>query len=161
MHRRRSALRGLIALVTLSLAATTSERVAKADDWDHPLITNQGIDFGDGSFIFGAPVGTGLLIWTSGNGVVNHFLYGTLHLNNVAQQWGRMHVGWFDPAGNLLEIHHSPSHKAIDNAHHEWYVDFPAAQGRSDLSEVEICTELSGDNVTFDRIGCKRYEFNG
>ena len=70
-------------------------------------------------------------------------------------------MGWFDPAGNLLEIHHSPSHKAIDNAHHEWYVDFPAAQGRSDLSEVEICTELSGDNVTFDRIGCKRYEFNG
>ena len=64
------------------------------------------------------------------NGVVNHFLYGTLHLNNVAQQWGRMHVGWFDPAGNLLEIHHSPSHKAIDNAHHEWYVDFPAAQDR-------------------------------
>ena len=49
MHRRRNAVRGLIALVTLSLAATTSERVAKADDWDHPLITNQGIDFGDRS----------------------------------------------------------------------------------------------------------------
>ena len=159
---RRIVGRGLVALVTLSLAVTTSERPVNAvvEDWDHPLMTSQGIDFGDGSWIWGAPVGSGLLLWDLTNGLVNPFLSGTLHLNNVSQDWGRMHMGYFDPGGNLLEIHHSDSHKAVDNSHHEFSVDFPPALPRADLAEVEICTELSGDNVTFNRIRCKRYEFN-
>ncbi len=162
MNRRRTAWRGLVALVAFSISATASGRAANAtvEDWDHPLMTSQGIDFGDGSFVWGAPVGTGLLLWDLTNGLVNPFLSGTLHLNNVSQNWGRMHMGYFDPGGNLLEIHHSDSHKATDNSHHEWSVDFPPAMPRADLAEVEICTELSGDNVTFDRIRCKRYEFN-
>ena len=70
-------------------------------------------------------------------------------------------MGCFDPPETCSRSITARSHKAIDNSHHEWSVDFPPAQARSDLAEVDTGTELSGDNVTFDRIGCKRYEFNG
>jgi hypothetical protein len=159
----RTAWRGLIAVGTVVLAVTTTAAPtanAVVEDWDRPLMTSQGIDFGKGSYFFGAPVGTGLLLWDRSNGRVNPLLSGTIHLDNVSQEWGRIHMGYFDPGGNLLVTYHSTSHKAIDNAHHEFAVDFPRRPPRADLAAVEICTELSGNNVTFNRIRCKRYEFN-
>ena len=156
----RRGLVALVALVALSVSLSASGGAASAtveQDYYRPLITNEGIDFGDGSFIFGAPVGGGTLQLTNSNGIVTPVLLGTLHLDNVSQQWGRMHIGYFDPGGNLLEIHHGGSVKAIDNAHHKWNVILAPLPGRADLYEVEVCTELSGDNVSFDRIGCHRY----
>jgi len=117
-------------------------------------ITNTGIDFGDGTFVAGAPLGPGSVDWsvpdcdwyTAG-------LVGTLHLNNVSGQYGRMHVSYWW-GGQRVATRHSAILHATNNGHVDMAVNMPGSID-TNVDEVHVCTELSDDGVDFDQVECK------
>jgi hypothetical protein len=146
-----------VALAGVGLATTVAGVRADAVivDNDNVEIQDQGIDFGGSVFAFGAPAGAGNLAWDVGGSGVRPILTGTLHLDNVSQEWGRMHIEYFDANGNHLQYAHSTSRFAPSNRHYSFAVNLqPPAH--PNLVEVEICTELGPTSTgPFTRIGCQ------
>lgn len=114
------------------------------------LTDNRGIDFGNnGLFVLGAPVGYGSVVWSIVCGFYTPRLIGTLHLDGVSGQYGRMHISY---AGGETP-RHSIIRRAPDNEHHHWPVDLsPLNFGQ--IIEVLVCTEISHDGVNFSQVDC-------
>ena len=146
-----------VALVSLGLATVVAQAPASATivDNDNVEIQDQGVDFGGSVFVGGAPAGAGNVAWDVAGGVVRPILTGTLHLDGVSQDWGRMHIEYFAVGHDHLLFTHSTARLAPSNRHIGHPVNFQPA-GHPDLVEVEICTEL-GDtsNGPWTRIGCQ------
>jgi hypothetical protein len=132
------------------------------DSWDEHVesdllkITDPGIDFGDGNWVdlIGEPLGSGSVEWDIVDGFYTPRLVGTLHLDGVAGQYGRMHVSYW-ANGTRIETRHSTSRRAPDdNRHQEWAVDLSPLTDWQ-LDEVHVCTELSDNNVDFEIVQCK------
>jgi hypothetical protein len=132
------------------------------DSWDEHVetdllkITDPGIDFGDSNWVglIGEPFGPGSVEWDVDGGFYTPRLVGTLHLDGVSGQYGRMHVSYW-AGGTHIETRHSTSRRAPDdNGHQEWAVDLPPLVDWQ-LDEVHVCTELSDNNVDFEIVQCK------
>ena len=146
-----------VALVGLGLATAVVPAPVSATvlDNDNVEIQDQGVDFGGSVFVAGAPVGAGNLAWDVTGGLVRPILTGTLHLDDVAQDWGRMHIEYLDADGDHIRYEHSTSRFAPSNKHVGHPVNFQPA-GHADLAEVEICTELGPTSTgPFTRIDCQ------
>jgi hypothetical protein len=150
-----------VAVMALGLATTLGHAAnAVVLDNDNVEIQDQGIDFGGSVFVLGAPAGAGNLAWDVTGGLVRPILTGTLHLDNVSGEWGRMHIEYLDASGNHLRYEHSVSRFAPSNAHVSFPVNFQPS-GDANLAEVEICTELGPTSTgPFTRIGCQSEVLN-
>jgi hypothetical protein len=117
-------------------------------------ITSTGIDFGDSSFVLGAPLGSGSVNWSVPNcDYYTARLVGTLHLDNVAGQYGRMHVSYWW-GGVYVDTRHSNSLYAPDNGHEEMPINMSPYIG-ANVDEVHVCTEISDDGQNWDQVECK------
>ena len=135
---------------------------ASTSTWNYDVetdllkITDRGIDFGDsnwGGGIINDPLGPGSVQWSVDDGYYSAELVGTLHLNGVADQFGRMHIE-FRSYGDLIQTRHSATLHATDNGHFERSVDLaPTEVGH--ITDVVVCTELSDDGTNFDAVSCK------
>ena len=123
-------------------------------DRDAVRLTDPGIDFGDTIWLpVGAPLGIGSVDWEIECGTFTVDVVGTLHLDGVEGQYGRVEVGYWN--GDLrLDVRHSQTRRAPDNGHHEWPVRISNA---IDVYAVEVCTELSDDGVLFERVSCSTH----
>jgi hypothetical protein len=119
-------------------------------------ITSTGIDFGDSNWIglTGEPFGSGSVNWSVPDcDWYTARVVGTLHLNNVSGQFGRMHVSYWW-GGDHVATRHSGILHATDNGHEELAVNMSGNVG-TNVDEVHVCTEISDDGVNFDLVECK------
>ncbi len=116
-------------------------------------LTDEHIDFGDNTFLLGAPVGVGSVGWSILCGFYTPRLIGTLHLDGDAGQYGRMHISFW-AAGHLVETRHSTTRYAPDKRHYHWSVDL-APVNPSQITEVHVCTETSDNGINFGTVSCK------
>ena len=122
--------------------------------FDIVKITSSEIDFGDSTYVAGAPLGPGSVNWsvpdcdwyTAG-------LVGTLHLDNASGKYGRMHVSYWW-GGDRVATRHSAILHVTDNGHEDMAVNMPGNIG-TNVDEVHVCTEISDDGVNFDQVECK------
>lgn len=122
-------------------------------DTDVVKLLDEGIDFGDSTWVVGAPFGVGSVQWSVECGLYSADVVGTLHLDGESDRSGRVHVSFWN-AGELQETRHSRTRTAPDNGHHSWPVNLSSPSGVH-TTEVRVCTEISDDGVDFDSVNCK------
>jgi hypothetical protein len=117
-------------------------------------LTGDRVDFGDSSFVGGAPLGVGSVQWSVPDcRYYTARLQGTLHLDGASGKFARMHVSyWWDD--ELLATHHSITLHARNNRRVEQQVDMAPLIGHN-VDEVHVCTEISNDGENFDAVTCK------
>lgn len=147
---RRAAV-ALAAVVTASVAISGPAEAAIPTDL--VKLTDNGIDFGDNTFAFGAPLGFGSVECDIVSGYYTPRLIGTLHLDGVSGQYGRMHISYWDGGGGYIDTRHSTTRRAPDNGHHHWSVDLSPVN-LMQITEVHVCTEISNDGVNFSQVDC-------
>ena len=124
--------------------------------FDIVKITSTGIDFGDTNWVglTGEPFGSGSVNWSVPDcDWYTARLVGTLHLNNVSGQYGRMHVSYWW-GGDHVATRHSGILHMTNNGHDELPVNMSGNVG-TNVDEVHVCTEISDDGVNFDQVECK------
>ena len=110
------------------------------------LLSNK-FDFGDNTFVAGAPLGSGNVAWDYTNGIVSPQLTGTLHLRNAAGLCGRMRLEQYDRAGALLSTTLGGMVCTASNAHQAFAVNLnPAGTALTDnvLVSIERTTPAGG-----------------
>ena len=113
-----------------------------------------GVDFGDRTFIGGAPVGPGSVTWSVPDcDYYTARVVGTLHLDGVSGKYARMYVSYWW-GGEYVATRHGGTVRAPDNGHEAWSVDLAPLIGHN-VDEVHVCTEISDDGVDFDIVDCK------
>jgi hypothetical protein len=131
---------------------TPSSWDEEAIDTDLVRLVDRGIDLGDNSFVLGAPLGSGSVVWSIVGGFYTPRLIGTLHLDGVSGQYGRMHISYWG-GGELIDTRHGGIVRALDNDHHSWSVDL-SPLNLMQITEVHVCTEISSDGVIFSLVDC-------
>lgn len=122
--------------------------------FDVLTLSGDGIDFGNSVFAGGVPVGPGSVSWSVPDcDWYTAQLVGTLHLDGVSGQYGRMHVS-YSWGGELVAIRHGGVVRAPDNGHEDWSVNMAPYLG-ANVDEVLVCTELSDNGVDFHAVSCK------
>ena len=121
-------------------------------DLDVVRLTDEGIDFGDTTWLLTAPVGIGSVEWAVDCGYYSALVVGTMHLDGVAGQYGRMRVSYWS-GEERVDVQHSPTRRAPDNRHYEWPVRLDQ-EVDAQVSAVVVCTEISDDGVNFDQVSC-------
>jgi hypothetical protein len=105
----RRAIAALAAAGAVTMSASGTAHVALPD---LVKLTDNEVDFGGSNWdgLLSDPVGTGSVQWSVVNGYYTPRSVGTLHLNNARNQWGRMHIDYYDGAGTYLytELTHGP-----------------------------------------------------
>ncbi len=148
--------RAVAALAVAGTATVAAAGSAHAYLPDPVRLTDSEIDFGDGLWvgILSDPLGTGSVQWSVVGGFYTPQLVGTLHLNNAKNDWGRMHIDYYDGGGNYLYTEHSTPHKATDNAHHDWSVNLSPSTPLQ-IVQVHVCTEISTNGgASYSQIDC-------
>ena len=117
-------------------------------------LTGDGVDFGDGWFVGGAPVASGSVAWSVPDcDYYTARLVGTLHTDGVSGKFARMHVSyWWN--GDRVDIRHGGTVRAPDNGHEDWSVNLAPFIG-GNVDEVHVCTEISDDGDDFEQVDCK------
>lgn len=115
------------------------------------LTDDRGIDFGNDPFVLGAPIGSGSVVWSIVGGFYTPRLIGTLYLDGVSGQYGRMHISYWG-GGELLDIRHGGIVRALDD-HDDWSVDLSPLNPKQ-ITEVHVCTEISYDGDNFSQVDC-------
>jgi hypothetical protein len=138
----------LIALVAVagSASLTGAAQAAVIDNDPVQLLSNK-FDFGDNTFVAGAPLGSGNVAWDYSNGIVSPLVTGTLHLRNAAGLCARMRLEQYDRAGGLLFTTLGGTVCAPDNAHHAFAVNLnPTGNALTDnvLVSIERTTPAGG-----------------
>ena len=123
-QRHRSWRTGALALaVTAAAFAAVPLASAKSTiDQDAVQLTEAGLDFGDNTFVDGAPTGNGTLKWVLNNGALTPRLQGTLHLKNVNDLCARMRMDFYNGT-TLLKQKRGGIVCAPDAGHHSYRVD--------------------------------------
>jgi hypothetical protein len=154
--RKRSRLTaGIGALAAVVTAVMAVPRPAEAAiDTDTVKLTDNDIDFGNDTFIAGAPLGSGSVEWDIVSGFYTPRLTGTLHLDGASGQYARMHISYWDGGGGYIDTRHGGIVQAPDNGHHDWSVDL-SPLNLAQITEVHVCTEISNNGVNFTQVDCK------
>lgn len=116
-------------------------------------LLDQGIDFGDNFWLGNAPLGVASVQWGVECGFCDADVVGTLHLDGIRGQSGRIHAAFF-LNGELQETFHSRILTATDNGHFSRSVHLASPAGVH-VTEVHVCTEISDDGVHFESVNCK------
>lgn len=123
---RRRSLRALtlaLAIGAIALAAAPLASAKSNVDQDAVRLTAAGFDFGDNTFVDGAPTGNGTLTWVLDNGALTPRLRGTLHLKNVRDICARMRMDFYN-GNTFLKRKRGGKVCAPDDGHHSYRVDF-------------------------------------
>ncbi len=117
----------LIAIVAVAGSASFAgaAHAAVIDNDPVQLLSNK-FDFGDNTFVAGAPTGSGNVAWDYSLGIVSPQATGTLHLRNAAGLCARMRLDQFSRAGALLATTFGGTVCAANNAHHTFAVNLNA-----------------------------------
>jgi hypothetical protein len=154
MQPRTIIRRAAVALAAVVMASVAMHGPADAAiDTDLVRLTGNRIDFGDNTFIAGAPLGSGSVQWDIVGGFYTPRLIGTLHLDGVSGQYGRMHISYWDGGGGYIDTRHGGIVRAPDDHHHHWSVDLSPVN-LMQITEVHVCTEISDDGVNFSQVDC-------
>ncbi|MBM7807964.1 hypothetical protein JOD57_003801 [Geodermatophilus bullaregiensis] len=149
--------RAAVALAAAVMTAVTVPGQAQAAVFppDPVRLTAPGVDFGDNTFVLGAPLGSGSVNWAVNQyGFYQATLTGRLHLDNVPLQYGRMHMEYFDGAGTSLgTIHGGKVRAPNNNSHVSWSVDLRSPD-QLQVVQVEICTETSSNGTSWSQSRC-------
>jgi hypothetical protein len=123
-------------------------------DW--VKLTDPRIDFGDSNWVslFRDPAGTGSVSWDVVCGFYTPRLVGTLHLNDAAGYWGRMHISFWSYGDNIETRHSNTARAAGNGSHLQFAVDLSPTIDVH-ITEVHVCTELSDNNIDFDQVDCQ------
>jgi len=118
----------LIAIVAVAGSASFAgaAQAAVIDNDPVQLLSNK-VDFGDNTFVAGAPTGSGNVAWDYSLGIVSPQATGTLHLRNAAGLCARMRLEQFSRAGALLVTTVGGTVCAANNAHQTFAVNLNAA----------------------------------
>jgi hypothetical protein len=125
-------------------------------DTDSVKVTGDKIDFGGSLWGGNAPIGGGSMTWSIINGFYTPRLTGTLHLENAAGKFARMHISYWDGGGDLISTRHGGIVEPSGNGHQSWSVDLSPIN-LSQIVEAHVCTELSDDGVNFPQVACETY----
>jgi len=91
--------------------------------------------------------------WSVTGGYYTPRLVGTLHLKDAGNEWGRMHIEYFDGSGGYLYTAHSNEHQAPDNGHHAWSVNLSPPTPMQ-IVQVKVCTEISSNGSSYSQVDC-------
>ncbi len=160
MRSRSTAGRWAVAATVLIIASFVTTQPADATiDTDTVKLTDTDVDFGDNTFVFGAPVGSGTVTWDIVSGFFTPRVTGTLHLNNASGKYARMHISYWDGGGSHIATRHGGIVQAPSNSHHAWSVDLSPVN-LAQITEVHVCTETSNNGVSFTIVDCKTRYLN-
>jgi hypothetical protein len=145
--------RATVAVAALAVASLAiAGRADAAIDTDMVRLTDSRIDFGDNSWVAGAPIGFGSVLWDIVSGFYTPRLIDTLHLDGASGKYARIHVSYWDGGGGYIDTRHGGV-RAPDNQHYRWSVDL-SPLNLMQLTEAHICTEISDDGVNFSLVDC-------
>jgi hypothetical protein len=160
MRSRRITLRSVVTLAAVMLALVAAPRpAAAAIDTDFVKLTDTDVDFGDNTFVLGAPIGSGRVEWDIVSGFYTPRVTGTLHLDGASGQYARMHISYWDGGGSHIATRHGGIVQAPNNSHHAWSVDLSPVT-LAQITEVHVCTEISNNGVNFSIVDCKTRYLN-
>jgi hypothetical protein len=125
-------------------------------DTDSVKVTGDKIDFGGSLWDGNSPFGGGTMTWSIVDGFYTPRLTGTLHLEDAAGKFARMHISYWDGGGGLISTRHGGIVEPAGNSHESWSVDLSPINLRQ-IVEAHVCTELSDDGVDFPQIACETY----
>ena len=148
--------RAAVALVAVVLAVIVPGQAQAAVFPPDPVrLTAQVVDFGDNAWVLGAPLGSGSVDWSvNQNGFYQATLRGYLHPDNAPLEYGRMHMEYFDGAGNSMGVIHGGKVRAPNNnSHRSWSVDLHSPD-HLQVVQVEICTETSSNGTSWTPVRC-------
>src|SRR3954447_11355513 len=118
-------------------------------DNDAVQIVNAKFDFGDNTFVAGAPTGSGNLEWSYGAAGVQPHLTGTLHMDNAAGLCGRMRLEQFDRTGAAVNTVLGGMVCPPDNAHHAYAVNLIAGVAPlTDHTTISIVQQTAVGSTT-------------
>jgi hypothetical protein len=127
-----------LGLAIAATAAFAGPAQAAVIDTDRPKLTETGYDFGNGTFVAGAPTGGGRLEFALKNGQIEPRLTGTLHLNDADGTCARVRLSYRDRGNDDLT---DPAYSSIrcvdDDHHHEYDVDL-ADYADDDIDNVRL-----------------------
>ena len=135
-----------VVAVAGSASFTGAAQAAVIDNDPVQLLSNK-FDFGDNTFVAGAPLGSGNVAWDYTGGIVSPQLTGTLHLRNAAGLCARMRVEQFSRAGAPLFTTVGGTVCAANNAHQAFAVNLnPPGNALTDnvLVSIERTTPAGG-----------------
>jgi hypothetical protein len=134
---RRSLTAALLALAG-ALGSAGAAQAAVIDN-DPVQIVNAKLDFGDNTFVAGAPTGSGNVEWNYGAAGVQPHVTGTLHMDNAAGLCARMRLEQFDRTGAAVSTTFGGTVCAADNLHHAFAVNLtPPVAPLTDRTTVSI-----------------------
>ena len=142
MTRRKLTIALAAAAATMAFAGSAQASVI---DTDGVRLTGTGYDFGNGTFVAGAPTGDGDLKFDYTGGQIKPHLTGTLHMNDVDGTCARMHLDYRDRNGTSLRIEHGGTVCVNDDKHHEFSVDL---QPYSDNRIGSVLVQLEKETVS-------------
>jgi hypothetical protein len=148
--------RALAALVATGAATLATTGAAHAYLPDPVRLVDTQVDFGDNTWV-GWPVYdpllTGSVQWSIDSGYYTPTLVGALHLHDAKNEWGRMHIEYYDGAGNYMYTAHSTAHEAPDNDHYAWSVNLKPPT-LMQIVQVKVCTEISSNGSSYSQVDC-------
>jgi hypothetical protein len=145
--------RAAVALAAAGAATLAAAGPAHAFFPDPVRLTDSQVDFGDSTFVLGAPIGPGSVTWSVVGGFYTPRLVGTLHLDNADDVYARMHLDYYDGAGGYLYTQHGGTVQASGMGHQSWSVNISPSTPLQ-IVRVRVCTETSTDGVNFSQQGC-------
>lgn len=112
---------------------------------DKVRLTSDGVDFGDGTWGIGSPLGSGRMAWVrKEDGMITPRLTGGLFLNNMGGTCARMLMTYVDAGGGEIATEHGGSVCSPDNARHRWDIDLdPFSSTRIDSVVVAMQTQAT------------------
>jgi hypothetical protein len=136
-----SALAGVTAAVNTSPATAALPQPAT----DLVRITGTGLDFGDNTFVLGAPVAFGLMNYELDGADITPHLTGYLHLDDVKWVAARMKLTYYNIQGGVLATEYGGVVYASDSLHHVWSVDL-APYEDADIYKVKVATTVRAED---------------
>lgn len=134
-------------LVTSLMAVFTLHSTQAADSlpayyigYSDIKITEKGFDFGEESFIAGAPTYAGEIYWYLIDGKISISLLGYLHLDDVRELCGRMRLDYYGGKHVLISTEYGGQVCADDDKHHSWSVGLNP-YSNSKINEVKVSIE--------------------
>ena len=154
--------RAALALVPVLAASAAVVGPAHASlDSDHVTLKGNPVDFGGDTWnsVLKVPNNAGRVNWSVTHRYYTPELTGYLYLHNAKGKYARMHIGYFDGAGGLIDVHHGGIVHATDDDLHAWSVDL-WPETLYQIVEVEVCTEISDDGSAFTQVNCQTEYLN-
>jgi hypothetical protein len=129
-----------VAAAVTAAASFAGTAEAAMIDKDGVKLTASKYDFGNSTFVAGAPTGSGDLKFKFSEGKITPRLTGTMHLNDADGTCARMQLRYFDAQGNeLVDAKHGGQKCETDDQHHAYDVDLdPYSDDSIDRVEVGL-----------------------